>query len=471
MNVYQILRILAARWWVVAGLLALTLGTTAAVSHFLPRTYTATATLVIEPRLTDVTGQIALSAPAMSQTYLATQIDVIQSQRVALGVVERLGIDRSPAAIAQFNEATGGRGSITAYFAHLLVQRLDVRPSRESAVVALTFSAADPQFAAAAANAFAEAYMDVAVELRNTPARQNAGWFAEQIKSLRADLERAQTRLSAFQQRNGIVANDERLDVENARLVELSQQLVIAQTQRAEAQSRVINGSPTIEAVPEVAASPVVQVLRADHSRAVARLREAEQTLGAVHPTLRQRKAEVEALERRIDEELVATSLSVASNSRAVAQRAGEIDAALKSQKQRVLEIKRQRDEMAVLQREAESAQRVYDLALQRFAQTSLESETTHSNSYLLARAAPPARPSSPRLRLNLVLSAILGVIIGVGAALLMEVLDRRVRAASDLASGARLPVFGVLPSARRRRMLAWRPRLSALPAARPEAA
>ncbi len=471
MNVYQVLRILFARGWVVLGLLLLTVGATATVSYLLQPTYTASAALVIEPRLTDVTGQVPLSAPAMAQTYIATQIDVIRSQRVATRVVERLGIDKSASASAQFVEATGGTGSISAYFADLLVKRLDVKPSRESAVVTLTFSAADPQFAAQAANAFADAYMDIAVELRNAPARQNAGWFGEQIKALRADLERAQSRLSAFQQRNGIVANDERLDVENLRLAELSQQLVIAQSQRADSRAREMNGDPSVESVPEVASSPILQALRADYSRSVSKLREAEQTLGAAHPTLRQRVAEVRSIERRINEELLSSALSVASTNRAVTQRTSEIDGAVRAQKERVLEIKRQRDEMAVLQREAESAQRVYDLALQRFAQTSLESQTTQTNSYLLARAAPPSLPSSPRVKLNLILSAVLGTILGVGAALLMEMLDRRVRAASDLSIGASLPVFGVLPPARSRRMLGRRIQLPVLPAARPEAA
>jgi chain length determinant protein EpsF len=465
MNISQVIRILLARWWVVALVFTITVGTTALVSLLLPRTYQATASLVIEPRLTDVTGQVAISAQAMSQSYIATQIDVMQSQRVALRVVDKLGIDKSPAAIQQFNEATGGQGSVAGYFADLLAKRLDVKPSRESAVVTLTFSAADPVFAARAADAFAESYMEVALELRNAPARQNAGWFADQLKALRADLERAQTRLSAFQQRSGIVANDERLDVESARLAELSNQLVVAQAQRADARARVRNGGPSVDSVTEVSATPILQALRADLSRAQARLREAAETLGAAHPTYLQRVAEVDELRQRLDAELVNASLSVASGTRATEERTSELAAAVAAQKARLLEIKRQRDEMAVLQREAESAQRVYDLALQRFAQTSLESQTTQTSSYLLARAGVPSTPSSPRVRLNLILSSVLGLILGLGGAVLMEIIDRRIRSATDLATGMQLAVLGVLPRVSQRRLRARRAP-PALPAA-----
>ena len=72
-----------------------------------------------------------------------------------------------------------------------------VEPTRGSNVINLTFTAADPIFAQAAANAFAQAYMDVSVDLRVAPARQSATFLEEQAKTLRANLEKAQATLSA----------------------------------------------------------------------------------------------------------------------------------------------------------------------------------------------------------------------------------------------------------------------------------
>ena len=103
------------------------------------------------------------------------------------------------------------------YFAGVLERGLAVEPSRGSNVINLTFSGPDPLFAQAAANAFAQAYMDVSVELRVAPARQSATFLDEQTKVLRANLEQAQAKLSKFQQTKGIVVSDERLDQENAR--------------------------------------------------------------------------------------------------------------------------------------------------------------------------------------------------------------------------------------------------------------
>jgi chain length determinant protein EpsF len=466
LNVGQLLRIFVARWWVIVLVFGACMGGTAIVTALLPREYTASSQLVIEQRFTDVLGGANLSGQMAAQTYLATQMDILRSQRVAERVVRTLNIPTSATAQARWLEATEGRGTIEAYYAEALVRRLEVRPSRESLVLTISFSANDPLFAKQVADAFAQAYIDTNLELRITPAKQYADWFAQQSKELRADLETAQTRLSAFQQRNSIVGNDERLDIENARLGELSSQLALAQSQAVDARSLADVAAPTVRSVPDVAATPLLQNLRADLVRTEAKLEEASQTLGAAHPSLLRLTAERDALRERVEGELLNASGTVTSVSRASTERETQLRREVAVQKARVLDIKRQRDEMAVLIREVESAQRVYDLALQRFATNSLESQATQTSAYLLNPAAQPATPSSPRTTLNLILSSIMGALLGLGTAVLMEVADRRVRSSSDIVSALQLPVLGTLVRPPRRLGLPWRS-APALPAGR----
>jgi len=114
-----------------------------------------------------------------------------------------------------------------------------------------------------------------------------------------------------------------------------------------------------------------------------------------------------------------------------------------------VMSIKNQRDELAVLQREVENAQRAYDAVAQRLTQTSLESQTQQTNVVVLTPAVEPIEPSSPKLLLNSLLAVFLGTLLGVGCALLLETLSRRVRSAEDLAQALGLPVLGVLEPTR----------------------
>jgi chain length determinant protein EpsF len=456
-NIRQVLLILAARWWVVAGVFLVTVAATAAVSLLLPKSYTATTSLVLEPRSTDILGTANLASAMMAQSFVATQIDIMQSRRVAARAVELLGIANSPTAIEQYQEATGGQGRIEDYYAGILTRRLDIRPSRESTVVNLSFSANDPRFAAQVADAFAKAYVETTLELRTSPARQYASWFNDQLKVLRANMERAQTRLSEFQQSNGIVGSDERLDVENARLAELSTQFVIAQSQAVDARARSEQGGPTVQSVPDVSSTPVMQMLRGDLLRSEAKLEELAGALGPNHPTYQRQQSEVASLRERLEHELRNASGAVSSVSRANSSREAELRAAVAKQKQRVLEIKRLRDEMGVLQREAENAQRIYDLGLQRLAQNTLESQANQAGASVLSQAAIPSTPTSPRLELNLILSAVLGLLIGAAAAVLMEISDRRLRSNEDFELvGAEVPLLAALPKAAGRKRLGW---------------
>jgi chain length determinant protein EpsF len=459
MNARQLVRILLARWWVVVLVLGTMVGATAAVSALLPRQYTATATMVIEPpKATDVLGGVGPGVTVAAQTHMATQIDVLSSERVAREVVKLLGIDRSASTEPCPSVASRHWAMAEAHFAGLLTKSLDVKPSRESSVVSITFTGTEPNFAAQVANAFAKAYIATNVELRNQPSKLYATWFDEQLKNLRAETEQAQARVSAYQQRHGIVSGDERLDVENARLAELSQQLALAQTQAVDARSRSQVGTPSVRSLPEVGLSPVVQGLRTDLVRAETRLQQVSEHMGPAHPTRERLEAEIASLRERLEQELRNASGSVATVSTGHERRVNELRQLVAVQKQRLLETKVQRDEMQTLMREADNAKRVFEIALQRLAQNRLESQNTQPNAYVLNEAAAPSTPSSPKVRRNVMLSAVLGLMLGLAAALLVEVVDRRIRSAQDLEAGAQLVVFGSLPRSKPRaaRTLGW---------------
>jgi uncharacterized protein involved in exopolysaccharide biosynthesis len=127
-------------------------------------------------------------------------------------------------------------------------------------------------------------------------------------------------------------------------------------------------------------------------------------------------------------------------------QREAELRAALDSQRAKVLRMKAVRDEGAVLSREMEHAQRSYETVLTRLNQTSLESQATQGNIFVLGQATPPSGPSSPKVALNTAMSAVVGLLLGIGAVLGLEMLDRRVRAFEDLTTAVGLPVLGVMP-------------------------
>ena len=444
MTIGQLLSILAARKWVALSVFALVVATTVLVSLLLPKQYTGAASVVVDIKPDPVS---AMAYPAgMSPGFMATQVDILTSDRVALRVIRDLKLLENPQLREQWQES-GGKGTIEQWLVDLLQKGLDVKPSRESNVINVTYRAPDPRFAAGMANAFAQAYIATTLELRVDPARQYSTFFDVRSKDAREALERAQSKVSMFQREKGIIATDERLDIENARLNELSSQLVQLEAIASESGSRQAQAQGASgDKMQEVLNNNVISSMRVDVARNEANLQQLSSRLGDSHPQVIEAKANLAELRSRMDAEIRRVTGGVGVSNTINRQREAQVRKELDLQRAKVLRMKAVRDEGQVLVREVENAQRAYDAVMARLTQTSLESQTTQSYVNVLSTAAPPAEHSSPKLLLNTALSIVLGSMLAVGTALMLELLDRRIRAPADVIASLGLPVIGTLP-------------------------
>ena len=445
MTLQQFLLILRARYRAALLVFAVTVATTLIVSVLLPKQYTASAAIVVDVKSPDAVSGLLLQG-MMAPGYMATQIDIINSDRVAKAVVKLLRMDESAVIKQQWQDDTEGRGQLIDWLAALLQKKLDVKPSRESNVISINYTGTNPDFAAAVANAFAQAYIDVNLDLRLAPARQYATFFDAQTKAARDKLEVAQKALSAYQQKNGITSVDERLDFETARLNETSSQLTGIEGQTTDSQSKRSNVRS--DTVAEVMQNPLINGLKADIARVEAKLTESSVNLGVNHPQTQRTVAELATLKAQLEAETRKITSSIETTYQVGKQREKQLKSALSSQKRKVLKINKQRDELNVLRRDIESAQRAFEMVSQRASQTNIESQTNQTNIAVLNPASAPTEPSKPRVFLNVLVSIFLGTLLGVGLALMLELTQRYVRSAQDLAEALELPVLGSIGSA-----------------------
>lgn len=451
MNLNQFLLILNARKWIILGILLLTVAAATAVSLWLPKEYTATTTLIIDSKSKDpLTGQ--LQSSLMFPGYMATQFELIRSFTVAQKVVGELKLTDNPGTREQFIKATQGKGTIEQWLADLLLKKLDVSSGRESSVITITFTGSDPQFSALMANAFAKSYIDTSLELRLAPARQTAAWFDQQITQLRANLDKAQQKLTAYQREKGIVESEERLDVETRRLADIAGQVVAAQSAAFDASSRARDS----RSMPEVFNNPAVQALKGLVAQGEARQADLAKRVGLNHPEYQRVQAEVDSYKAKLAIELSTASKGVGAGATAARQRFNEMGGAFATQKAQVLGLKQRREEATLLARDLENAQRIYDGALQRYAQSSMEAQSTQTDIAVLNPAIAPIKASKPKVLLNVLLSLILGVLLGVGMGFLIELLDRRVRSGQDITDVLDIPVLAEVSKASRD-FSAWR--------------
>lgn len=447
------LRILKARFRLIASILLITLGSAAAASFLMARIYSPSAVLFVDVKGLDPVLGGSVFTPQSVRGVLATQAEIVQSDRVVYGVIRELGLDRRQDVVDAWQRNTGGSGDIVRWLAKGMVDNLIVKPSNEGSTLTLTYEGKNARGATDIVNAFARQYLQAALSLRADPAKQSAVYFEQQLAAYREQLKAAQAKMSAFQQASGIVASEERLDIENQRLQELSSQLVAVQSQAVESRSRsAAIGRTGRDAMPEVVQNALVQSLRTDLSRAEAKLQELSSRLGPNHPQYQSAQAEVESLRARLNTETDRVSRSIVASSQVNAQREAEIRGALEAQRTRVLRLKKDYDQLAGLRREVDEAQKAIELVAQRLTQTNLESKAPQSNASLLAPALVPSEPSRPKPVLNMVVGAFAGLVLGVLAALSLEAFKRPVRTAEDLMQVVAVPVLAVLPPSNTRR-------------------
>jgi succinoglycan biosynthesis transport protein ExoP len=442
MTFSQLLTILKARWKLMTSVFMGVVLSVLLLNLVLPSQYTAVAAVVIDVKSPDPIAGMVLPG-MMTPGYIATQLDVIQSERVARGVVRQLRLNENPTLREQWQEQTKGQGNFEAWISQVLHKELDIKPSRESSVINISYTARDPVFASALANAFVRSYIATTLELRVEPARQYSGLFEEQALAARQKLEQAQQKLSDYQREKGIIATDERLDIENARLAELSSQLVAIQAIAAESTSRKAQSSSSSQ---EVLNNPVVSALKADLSRQEARLKELSERFGSAHPSVLEQQANIGELRARIEAEIGRVNRSVDINNVVNRSRESQLRQSLEQQRERILKLKEQRSAAALLLRDVESAQRNLELISARLNQTSLESQSTQTNVSVVKEATPPSQPSSPRTLLNMILAVLVAGMLSIATALILELRNRKLRTEADVIEGLGLPMLGLLP-------------------------
>jgi len=449
MSFLQFLMILRARWRVVMSIMLAACLTALGASVLMPTKYTAAASVVLDDSPDPVA---AGGGPNQSAGYMQTQEDIASSQRVAQRVVSKLPADVVDPFRKKWQERTDGRGDFTAWIADILRRHIKVPATPESNVLTIVAEWSDAKSAADLANAFAQAYIDTTIELKMAPAEQYSRLFDENARALRADLEAKQKLLSAYENSHGLIVSDARLDVENARLAELSSQLVAVQGQLQDSQSRQRNISSGDDSRPEVLQSSLIAGLKAELSQAQAKQRDLATQLGTNHPEYQRNQAVIESLQERIQAENGNVVASLGATTQVNLRRQYELINALAAQKARVLDLKHQRDEGAGLQNDVLTAQRNLDAVTQRLAQSNLQTQTPQSNIALLTPAAEPLAPYSPNFQMNAIVGIILGAIFGVLTALLLERTDRRVRSDAELIELLGLPILGKVSSISGRR-------------------
>jgi len=441
----QLFAILLARKSALIGSVFMVLTVTLVLTLLQAKIYTASAEIFIDFRSADpLTGR--LFNAMQDEAYLQTQVDMMQSEEVLNQMISATQMLSSDAMKARV--AADGEVKVHSLLLASVRKNLDVEVRKTSRVVELKFSLDNPEQARDALNTALKAYMELVQRISAAPAKSRQEQYSAQLEALRQEQDKIQSEITAYQQKNGILDTDERLDTGSRQLNELSVRQAALQSLRLDAQSKnqtvidMLNGGAKAADIPEVGSQRGVQELRLRLDELERQAAELGSVYGKNHPKFKSVVAERDILTLRIERESQRALDAFLREGKRYEMQSRALAVDIHAQQQSMLEMKKHRDVLSSYQRQLESVQKIYNSAVQKYDELLIASTVNTPSLTVLRWATTPYTQSKPSLRLNMLLSVPVGLLLGLGLIFLSEVAVRRVRHMDDL---ARNPEFNVL--------------------------
>lgn len=408
---------------------------TVVYAKILPKTYSASATLMVRYEVNEGGKQYAINALG---SWVSTQIDLMQSSEVLDPVIERLDLAHDKAFAAGFNGAEDAR---IPYVEKNLAKALEiVQGAQANQLIYITASAQDPVLAANIANAVADVYKEKEISWVNTPAAERAREYSKQLAELKAKVQAAQDQVTAFRQKTGITDVVTENDTETQNLTNLEQKLQEAQNARRNLEAQQVDTNTA-----DVQASNVVQTLKTQLATQQALLAQLQTTMGPQHPKVLELKSQIEATQRALTQEAHGFNETKTASLKIARDLEQKLQAATNEQRAKVLAYRKIRDDGSKLVLELESAQAVYKRALDGYDQIMFASSAAEqqSNINFVSRATPSVKATKPNKMKLVMMGFIGGIFLGLAGPLGFDLLfNRRIRCKDDIERDLGLPVL-----------------------------
>jgi succinoglycan biosynthesis transport protein ExoP len=412
-----------------------------AVSLISPDVYRAEATvmLVEHDGSGPGTGQ-AMAQPVTLTTQLVdTQVEIIKSREMARRVAQALGIDNGPDAQERRRLYDKLQGNVGA------------ERSGNSYALTITYDAAYPSDAKLIVNEYARQLAEWQTRQEEERNAQVRSQVEEKLVALRAQ---AQSDTSALQQYR--IANN-LLSTSGASLTEqeisnYNQEVTRARAAAAEDAARLqtalsqLRSGSSGDDVGEALESGVVSSLRTQEGELAGQVANLEARYGPNHPQLIRARSELAQVREQIQTEIGRVISNLRAKSEVSQDRLSSITASLSTARAKLAANNAAMVGLTELERSAQASQGIYETYLNSYKQLLAAEGTAKPMARVLSLASEPTEPVSPNLKLNLALSLVIGLGLGVLAAYIADALFQGVASAHDVERNTGEPCLASIP-------------------------
>lgn len=476
------------------------------------RRYQAASTIEVQNSSTRSLGLDSLvggmsdygSDPLSANFEIQTQINILQSEHLAMRVVKDLRLDKT----ADFKPRPSAVGFVMSLFSPkpplqhasdaairssaalrerlfgVFSKNLKVRAVAGSRLIEVSYSNPDPQVAANVVNNLVKQLIDYTFQVHFKATTDVSNWLEVQLGDLRHKTEALQAKLVSMQKDTnlyGIGGTDlqgkstvyspvlDRLQRATVTLAQAEYNSVItgavyhaAETGNAELLSQL--SGPSIGGLGGqgvVNSFNLIQTLRSDEARLQSRIAEDSEKFDYGYPKLIEEKAALARVERSLQDEIGRVKARAKTDYEVAEEAKRGADQAYESDKQAAARLNTKTIEFTIVEREANQSQDLYQDLLKRLRAADIIEGLHSSNFTVVEEALPPAEPNTPNVRLVMFLGTALGLALGGAAALLIDSLDTRVIGPEDVEMLG-FPLLGVLPRQRAKRLVSGTAMLNA---------
>ncbi len=472
-NFRDYLDVIVRRRWLIIAVVFLCFISTLIYSLTATKLFKASVTIEISPETPKVTKFDEVIASEIHQRdFLETQVSLLRSKTLILRTIEKMDFPVAPPKSDQkkknwlnklltfFYPKTEEKPKSPSLLTQTLKQRnqlnyfknsLSVSPHRNAMLINLTFVSADRLLAQQAVNTLADEYVSWEMDKKLEASEIAQRFLKKQIERAKINLEKSEEELNRFARLAGIVSLD-------AKLSSIYSQLEVLNTDLAHAESKLIAKKATwLQAakqshadLPQVLANEMIRQLKIKYSDLQAEYEKLAVSFRDEYPQVKAIKSRMDSIASRIDIESQKIFQALHNDYETSLNETEALRMRVNQQKKRALALNEQATQYKILAREVETNKGIYQSLLERAKEIESMVGVSASNIFIVDRASIPIHPFKPRVRQNLLLATLLGLICGMGLAFAQEYFADTITNPEQLSGRFQIPILGVAPLVRK---------------------
>jgi capsular exopolysaccharide synthesis family protein len=451
-HLYDYLLILRKHQWLILSFL-LAVVTIVAIGTFRMRpVYVATTRIELDRENANILpfqGTDSYDFMMDLDNYIETQSKILTSETLALETIRNNGLSEfsSPngpsEAVAIGSLANQKRPpELGEFLGSLTVKRVP-----NSRLLDVSFESTNPQLAARIVNAHISSYIEQNIRSKYEATTRASTWLTDQLTELKIRVQKAEDARIAYERQNQIWTLDDKQNITSQRLGDINKQLTEAQSERMKKESLYeFAKSGNLDAVPQVQSNAALGDLMKKRTEASSQYTESLSQYGPNFPKVLRLQAQLKELDQAIEKEKKNILDVLESNYREARQRETLLTQALDQQKAESNQMAGKLVEYNILKREAEANKTLYEGLMTKLKETAISQGLRSSNIRVVDPAMIPSTPARPAKTRNIALAFLIGLVGGIGLALMRQYLDNTVKTPDDIETLTRLPSLAVVP-------------------------